>query len=199
MTKILVHEIDSFCKVNCSRNKSAMIAVDKKSFNVIYLVRHFPPSKIILTSWTFFSFWHYRRPDNFAAQQMWLWDGSLRLVLCGHWVEMGEVTCPRMWSFQKYLPSYQNLASYLQNAVGIKIFIIFALSKISLLNICLHIKIFASLSKYFRAGRKRADEMGSELGPEHDHDMDRTSISQKVIMSRTVCLFCCQSTLMITT
>ena len=41
--------------------------------------------------------------------------------------------------------------------------------------------------------------MGSELGPEHDHDMDQTSISQKVFMSGTVCLFCCQSTLMITT
>ena len=199
MAQILVHEID----IHFAKWIVPMVSQLWLMLTIFFwchrLEETVPPSKIILTSWTFFSFWHYRRPDNFAAQQMWLWDGSLWLDLCGHWVEMGEVTCPRMWSFQKYLPSYQNLASYLQNAVGIKIFIIFALSKISLLNICLHIKIFASLSKYFRVGRKRADEMGSELGPEHDHDMDQTSISQKVFMSGTVWLFCCQSTLMITT
>ena len=120
-------------------------------------------------------------------------------------MEMGKVTCPtkaaifsKIFAFlSKYLPRSNKVNT---KCCQYKIFKIFALNKIlaSLLNICLHIKIFASLSKYFRVGRKRADEMGSELGPEHDHDMDQTSISQKVFMSGTVCLFCCQSTLMIT-
>ena len=121
-------------------------------------------------------------------------------------MEMGKVTCPtkaaifsKIFAFlSKYLPRSNKVNT---KCCQYKIFKIFALIKIlaSLLNICLHIKIFASLSKYFRVGRKRADEMGSELGPEHDHDMDQTSISQKVFMSGTVCLFFCQSTLMITT
>ena len=111
MAKTLVHEIDSFCKVNCSHDISAMIDVD----NFLWCHRFeetVPPSKIILTRWTFFSFRHYRRPDNFAAQQMWLWNGSLRLVLRGHGVEMGKVTCPtkaaifsKIFAFlSKYLP-----------------------------------------------------------------------------------------------
>ena len=124
MAKTLVHEIDSFCKVNCSHDISAMIDVD----NFLWCHRFeetVPPSKIILTRWTFFSFRHYRRPDNFAAQQMWLWNGSLRLVLRGHGVEMGKVTCPtkaaifsKIFAFlSKYLPRSNKV---IQNAVSIK-------------------------------------------------------------------------------
>ena len=43
MAKILVHEIDSFCKVNCSHDISAMIDVDN-FFDVVDLRRQFPPA-----------------------------------------------------------------------------------------------------------------------------------------------------------
>ena len=92
MAKILVHEIDSFCKVNCSRNKSAMIAVDKKSFNVIYLVRRFPPAR---------SFWlhgHFSAFDIIGAQT------TLPPNKCDFETDLCDWTCADTgWKWERWL------------------------------------------------------------------------------------------------